>query len=204
MLLAICATSTRYVLIVPRTAQVLGFVPRELFFTKGVGKHREKLTSFELALRSAGIAACNLVRVSSIFPPGCHILPRADGARRLKPGQVTFVVMSEAATREPHRLIAATIGVAIPRDPKLYGYLSEHHSYGKNEEEAGDYAEDLAAEMLATTLGLKFNPDKSWDENKEVWRLSNKIVRTQNVTQTAIGNKKSLWTTVIAAAVVVG
>ena len=145
MLLAICATSTRYVLIVPRTAQVLGFVPKELFFTKGVGKHREKLTSFELALRSAGIAACNLVRVSSIFPPGCHILPRADGARRLKPGQVTFVVMSEAATREPHRLIAATIGVAIPRDPKLYGYLSEHHSYGKNEEEAGDYAEDLAA-----------------------------------------------------------
>lgn len=183
---------------------MLGFVPTELFFTKGVGKHREKLTSFELALRSAGIAACNLVRVSSIFPPGCRILARADGVRRLKPGQVTFVVMSEAATREPHRLIAATIGVAIPRDPKVYGYLSEHHSFGENEETAGDYAEDLAAEMLATTLGLKFDPDKSWDENKEVWRLSNKIVRTQNVTQTAVGHKKGLWTTVIAAAVLVG
>src|SRR5437879_1087620 len=84
-----------------------------MFFTKGVGKHREKLTSFELALRSAGIAACNLVRVSSIFPPGCRILSRAQGAKRLEPGQVTFVVMSEAATREPHRLIAATVGVAI-------------------------------------------------------------------------------------------
>ncbi|HJO37426.1 MAG: arginine decarboxylase, pyruvoyl-dependent [Vicinamibacterales bacterium] len=183
---------------------MLGFVPKELFFTKGVGKHREKLTSFELALRSAGIAACNLVRVSSIFPPGGKIVPRSEGARRLKPGQVTFVVMSEAASREPHRLIAATIGVAIPRDPTLYGYLSEHHSYGENEETAGDYAEELAAEMLATALDLDFDPDKSWDEKKEVYRLSNQIVRTQNVTQSAVGDKQGRWTTVIAAAVLVG
>jgi arginine decarboxylase len=183
---------------------VVGFVPAELFFTKGVGKHREKLTSFELALRAAGIAACNLVRVSSIFPPGCRILPRRQGMRRLKPGQVTFVVMSETATREPHRLIAATVGVAIPRDKELFGYLSEHHSFGENEKTAGDYAEDLAAEMLATTLGLDFDPDKSWDEKREVYRLSNKIVRTQNVTQTAVGSKTGLWTTVIAAAVIVG
>ncbi len=183
---------------------MLGFVPRELFFTKGVGKHREKLTSFEQALRSAGIAACNLVRVSSIFPPGCKIVPRAEGVKRLEPGQVTFVVMSEAASREPHRLIAATIGVAIPRDRELYGYLSEHHSYGENEETAGDYAEELAAEMLATALDLDFDPDRSWDEKKEVYRLSNQIVRTQNVTQTAVGDKQGRWTTVIAAAVLVG
>ena len=183
---------------------MVGFVPKEMFFTKGVGKHREKLTSFELALRSAGIAACNLVRVSSIFPPKCKILSRSQGAKRLEPGQVTFVVMSEAATREPHRLIAATVGVAIPRDQNLYGYLSEHHSFGESEDIAGDYAEELAAEMLATTLGLDFDPDKSWDEKKEVYRLSNQIVRTQNVTQTAVGDKKGLWTTVVAAAVLVG
>src|SRR5437667_11372836 len=117
---------------------VVGFVPKEMFFTKGVGKHREKLTSFELALRSAGIAACNLVRVSSIFPPGCRILSRAEGGKRLQPGQVTFVVMSEAATREPHRLIAATVGVAIPPDRELDGSLSEHHSFGESEDIAGD------------------------------------------------------------------
>ena len=178
---------------------MVGFVPKEMFFTKGVGKHREKLTSFELALRSAGIAACNLVRVSSIFPPKCRLLSRSEGMKRLEPGQVTFVVMSEAATREPHRLIAATVGVAIPRDRELYGYLSEHHSFGESEDIAGDYAEELAAEMLATTLGLEFDPDKSWDEKKEVYRLSNQIVRTQNVTQTAVGDKKGLWTTVVAA-----
>src|SRR5207302_11340577 len=153
-----------------RSVSVVGFVPQEMFFTKGVGKHRERLTSFELALRSAGIAACNLVRVSSIFPPKCRILSRAQGMKLLEPGQVTFVVMSDAATREPHRLIAATVGVAIPRDRDTYGYLSEHHSFGESEDIAGDYAEELAAEMLATTLGLEFDPDKSWDEKKEVYR----------------------------------
>ena len=179
-------------------------VPKKLFFTKGVGKHKERLTSFELALRDAGIASQNLVRVSSIFPPRCKVIPRKEGLKYLSDGEVVFSVIAENSTREPHRLIAATVGVAIPRDRELYGYLSEHHSFGESEDIAADYAEELAAEMLATTLGLDFDPDKSWDEKKEIYRLSNQIVRTQNVTQTAIGDKKGLWTTVVAAAVLVG
>ena len=179
-------------------------VPKKIFFTKGVGKHRERLTSFELALRDAGIAAQNLVRVSSIFPPQCKLVPRSTGLKYLSPGEVVFAVVAENSTHEPHRLLASSIGVAIPADRNTYGYLSEHHSFGESEDIAGDYAEELAAEMLATTLGLEFDPDKSWDEKKEVYRLSNEIVRTQNVTQTAVGDKKGLWTTVVAAAVLVG
>lgn len=179
-------------------------MPQRMFLTKGVGKHREKLTSFELALRSAGIAACNLVRVSSIFPPRCKMVPRAEGTKELQPGQVTFVVISENSTREPHRLIAASIGVAMPADRNTYGYLSEHHSFGQTEQVAGEYAEELAAEMLATTLGVEFDPDQSWDEKKEIYRISNKIVRTSEITQSAIGDKRGLWTTVLAAAVLLG
>ena len=179
-------------------------LPKRMFLTKGVGKHREKLTSFELALRSAGIAACNLVRVSSIFPPRCKMISRAEGMKELKPGEVTFVVISENSTREPHRLIAASVGVAMPADRNAYGYLSEHHSFGQTEEVAGEYAEELAAEMLATTLGVEFNSDQSWDEKKEIYRISNKIVRTMEITQSAIGDKRGLWTTVLAAAVLRG
>jgi len=180
------------------------FVAKRMFFTKGVGKHREKLTSFELALRSAGIAACNLVRVSSIFPPRCKLVSRTEGVKELRPGQVTFVVMRENSTREPHRLIAASVGVAIPSDRNAFGYLSEHHSFGETEEVAGEYAEELAAEMLATTLGVEFDPDRSWDEKKEIYRISNKIVRTMNISQSAIGDKRGLWTTVLAAAILLG
>ena len=179
----------------------INMVPKKVFFTKGVGKHRERLTSFELALRDAGIASQNLVRVSSIFPPQCKLLSRKEGAKYLHHGEVVFAVVAENSTREPHRLLAASIGVAIPADRNTYGYLSEHHSFGETEDAAGDYAEELAAEMLATTLDVEFDPDKSWDEKKEVYRLSNKIVRTMNVTQSAVGDKKGKWTTVIAAAI---
>lgn len=178
-------------------------VPKRLFLTKGVGKHKERLTSFELSLRDAGIQAQNLVRVSSIFPPHCKLIPRSQGLKYLNPGEVVFAVVAETSTREPHRLIASSIGVAIPTDRTTYGYLSEHHSYGESEDQAGDYAEELAAEMLATTLNVDFDPDKSWDEKKQIYRLSNKIVRTANMTQTAIGDKRGLWTTVIAAAILI-
>lgn len=178
-------------------------VPKRLFLTKGVGKHKERLTSFELALRDAGIAAQNLVRVSSIFPPHCKIIPRKEGLKYLNPGEVVFAVVAENSTREPHRLVASSIGVAIPADRATYGYLSEHHSFGETEEAAGDYAEELAAEMLATTLNVEFDPDKSWDEKKQIYRLSNKIVRTMNMTQSSVGDKKGLWTTVIAAAIMI-
>ncbi|HMD99988.1 MAG TPA: arginine decarboxylase, pyruvoyl-dependent [Terriglobia bacterium] len=180
------------------------FVPKRMFLTKGVGKHREKLTSFELALRSAGIAACNLVRVSSIFPPRCKLISKEKGIQELSPGQVTFCVMSENSTREPHRLIAASVGIALPSDRNTFGYLSEHHSFGQTEELAGEYAEELAAEMLATTLGVEFDPDRSWDEKKEIYRISNKIVRTMEITQSAIGDKRGLWTTVLAASILLG
>src|ERR1700693_476523 len=176
-------------------------VPKKIFFTKGVGKHRERLTSFELALRDAGIAAQNLVRVSSIFPPNCKLVPRSQGLTYLSPGEVVFAVVAENSTHEPHRLLASSIGVAIPSDRNTYGYLSEHHSFGETEDSAGDYAEELAAEMLATTLNVEFDSDRSWDEKKEIYRISNKIVRTANVTQSAVGDKRGLWTTVIAAAI---
>lgn len=184
----------------PGTTLIL---PRNVFLTKGVGVHREKLASFEGALRAAGIAAFNLVRVSSIFPPHCRILPRTRGLKMLTPGQVAFVVMSDNATCEPHRLLSASVGIAVPKDTSKYGYLSEYHSFGEREERAGEYAEDLAAQMLATTLGVQFNADTSYDERKEIWRISGEIVRTHNVTQSAIGNKNGLWTSVVAAAVLV-
>src|ERR1035438_6472327 len=165
-------------------------VPKKLFFTKGVGKHKERLTSFELALRDAGIASQNLVRVSSIFPPRCKMITRKEGLTYLHPGAVVFAVIAATPPREPHRLLVSSIGVAIPADKNTYGYLSEHHSFGETEDQAGEYAEELAAEMLATTLDVEFDPDKSWDEKKEIYRISNKIVRTSNITQSAVGDKR--------------
>lgn len=177
------------------------FVPTKIFFTKGVGKHKEYLQSFELALRSAGIEKCNLVSVSSIYPPGCKRISAQEGLKLLQPGQITFCVMARNATNEPNRLIAASIGVAIPADETQYGYLSEHHPYGETDSRAGEYAEDLAATMLATTLGIDFDPETAWSERENIYKMSGKIIRTFNITQSAEGDKNGLWTTVVAAAI---
>jgi arginine decarboxylase len=175
-------------------------VPKKLFLTKGVGTHKEELHSFELALRDAGIEKCNLVQVSSIFPPGCKVISKTQGLKELHTGAITFCVMSRCCSNEPRRLLASSVGLAIPADKKTYGYISEHHAFGKTEKEAGDYAEDLAAAMLASTLGIDFKIDESWDEKKEIFKISGKIVSTRNVTQSTIA-KNSWYTTVVAAAV---
>ncbi len=178
-------------------------IPKRVFLSKGVGKHKEKLNSFELALRNAGIARFNLVSVSSIFPPVCKLISRKMGLDLLEDGQIVFSVISRNSTNEPNRLISASVGLAIPNDRTQYGYLSEHEAFGWTERKAGDYAEDLAATMLATTLGLDFDVDKSYDERKQIWKISGEIVRTTNMTQSAEGDKNGLWTTVVAAAIFV-
>lgn len=172
-----------------------------MFFTKGVGVHKDRLASFEAALRNAGIEKCNLVYVSSILPPECEIIPKEEGLKLLQAGQVTFCVIARVETNEPNRLISAAIGVAVPKDKNNYGYLSEHHTFGETAKKSGEYAEDLAATMLATTLGIEFNPDTAWEEREDVYKSSGQIFKTMNITQSAEGNKDGMWTTVIAAAV---
>jgi arginine decarboxylase len=179
------------------------FVPKKVFFTKGVGRHKEKLQSFEHALRDAGIERYNLVTVSSIFPPNCKKVSKAQGLKEFKPGQVIFCVMSKQSSNELRRQIVASVGCAIPVDKEMYGYLSEHHTYGQTETTAGDYAEDLAADMLASTLGIELDENLGWDEKKEIYRISDKIVKTTNITQSATVKADGKFTTVLAAAVFV-
>jgi arginine decarboxylase len=180
------------------------YVPKMMFLTKGKGTHKDYLTSFELALRDADIADLNLVSVSSIKPPQCKIISRQEGRKYLRPGQIVFTILARSSTNEPNRLIAASIGLARPADDNTqHGYLSEHHSTGETAQKAGDYAEDMAMEMLATTLGLPNDPTLTWDQREEQWKLSEKIYKTQNITQSAEGNKDGLWTTVISAAILI-
>jgi arginine decarboxylase len=173
-----------------------------MFFTKGVGYHRNKLQSFELALRNAGIERCNLVSVSSIFPPDCKIISKNVGIKSLKAGQITFVVMARQATNEPNRLVSAAIGLAQPEDKKQYGYISEHHAFGETMKKSADFAEDLAATMLASTLGIELDPDTAWDERKDMYIASpERQFVSRSIAQSAEGHKEGLWTTVVACAV---
>lgn len=183
----------------PRMSEML--VPKAIFFTNGVGVHKDRLSSFELALRDAGIEKANLVTVSSIFPPHCREISRREGQKLIMPGQLVHCVLARQDTNEPNRLIAASIGLARPSDPNQYGYLSEHHSYGETAKKAGEYAEDLAATMLATTLGIDFDPEKAWNEREQAFKMEKSMLKTRNVVQSAEGHARGLWSTVVALGV---
>lgn len=179
-------------------------IPNKIFFTKGVGVHKDRLASFEAALRDAKIQKYNLVYVSSIYPPGCKTITVEEGVKLLSPGEIVFCVMAKSETNEPNRLLSAAIGVARPLDESRYGYLSEHHAYGETAKKSGDYAEDLAATMLATTMGIEFDPDQNWDERKQVYNASPHTFKTRHIVKSAEANKQGFWTTVLAAAVLIG
>src|SRR5688572_14183411 len=176
-------------------------IPECMFLTRGVGVHRHQLTAFEYALRDADIEQQNLVAVSSILPAGCALIPPDVGIATLHPGEITFCVMARAETSEPGRRITASIGLARPKEPTLYGYISEHHGFGMTETESGDYAEDLAATMLASTLGIEFDPDAAWNERKRVYEMSDLIVDSLSLTAAAEGASNGEWTCAVAAAV---
>lgn len=177
-------------------------IPKKMFFTKGVGHHRNKLQSFEMALRMCGVEHCNLVNVSSIFPPDCSIITKKEGVAQLAAGQITFVVMARESTNEPNRLVTAAIGLAQPTDRQQYGYISEHHGFGETNKKASDFAEDLAATMLASTLGIELNADQAWNERKQSYVTDkNRQFKSRSIAQTAPGHKNGLWTTVVACAV---
>lgn len=178
-------------------------IPKKAFFTKGLGIHRDRLASYEAALRKAGIEKYNIVSVSSIFPAGCELISKEEGLKLLTPGQILHCVMARNQTNEASRLISSAIGLALPKDSEGYGYLSEHHAYGETAKRSGDYAEDLAATMLATTLGIDFDLDTAWDERRQLYKASGRFFKTTHICQSAEGNKDGLWTTSVAAAVFV-
>ena len=176
-------------------------IPKSFFLTRGIGTHKERLAAFELALRDADIEQQNLVTVSSILPPGCVEMERDAGVATLQPGEITFAVMARSETNEPGRRVNSSIGLARPSDPSMYGYISEHHGCGMNELQSGDYAEDLAATMLASTLGIEFDPDAAWNERRRVYETSSLIIESKSITAAAEGDDSGLWTCTVAAAV---
>ncbi len=165
------------------------YVPKKVFLTSGVGIHKDKLTSFELALRDAGISSFNLVKVSSIFPPHAELIEKEEGLKELKDGQIVHCVMSEISTNEPNRLIVASIGLSLPKEPHLHGYLAEYSDFGVDETTAGEKAEEMANYMLQTLFEEK--------------KIESPIAISKSVKKSAYGDKDKRWTTAIAAAILV-
>jgi arginine decarboxylase len=99
-------------------------IPKEFFITSGKAiSPVSELNAFDLALKNAGVAQCNLVAVSSILPPKC----KERKWRKLPPGAITFAVMARM-NGEEGTTIGAGIAWAWEANGK-YGMVAEAHGY---------------------------------------------------------------------------
>lgn len=99
-------------------------IPKEFFITSGkAASPVSELNAFDLALKKAGIAQCNLVSVSSILPLGCKERKR----RKITAGAITYAVIARMDGDE-----GTTIGAGIAwtwEKNGKYGLVAEAHGY---------------------------------------------------------------------------
>ena len=167
-------------------------VPKRIFFTKGVGKHKERLTSFELALRDAGIAAQNLVRVSSIFPPQCKLISRAQGLPYLDPGEVVFLagfLLIQRIVHSPFGQVLKAIRENEPRAVSL-GYDADRYKL------LAFLLSATLAGLAGATKSLVFQLASLTDVH---WTMSGEVVL-----MTLLGGMGTIFGPVVGAFVIIG
>jgi len=180
----------------------MGIVPKMFFLTKGVGVHEKDLRAFEEALRDAGINTCNLIKTSSIIPRGCKRVTREEGMKYIQPGQITFAVLAQSQTNEPGQQVVAGIGMAQPKDPSLYGYLTElEEMTGLAEEEVEQDVIEMAIENLVTEWNPKFEGEKVYRKGKKNYKLEGNDVMVDSIVQSGKGAKGNKYTVALVAAV---
>ena len=135
-------------------------IPKAFFVTGGraVGKV-SKLNTFDLALKNAGIANCNLVKVSSIIPPNC----KETAPKEIPIGSITYAVISKAEGKDGRISAGITWGFAEEKD---FGIVAE--AYGSMDEEAARRMLDERIREMANIRGIKLRNVKYRIESLDV------------------------------------
>jgi arginine decarboxylase len=126
------------------------------------------------AMREAGVADCNLVKVSSVIPPACEIVPRARGLRMLRGGAIIHAVIAQGETNEPHQRITPAICWGQPNDATLPGYMTEveeDQTKGRSTRTATDEAGEALITIIAEKFGVRLDPEKTWSNRGRSGRV---------------------------------
>jgi len=137
------------------------FVAKNYQLVAGTGEAFTTLNAFDRALLAAGVSHFNLVKVSSILPPGC--IP--DKVDYLPAGGVLFAAIGAIESSEPGELISAAVAVGIPKDPTRAGVIMEAHLFG-----TAQHCEEHVREMARTALS---------DRGDEIAKIESISVETE-------------------------
>lgn len=98
-------------------------VPCKFTLVVGHGEGSTPLNAFDAALIDAGIGNLNLIRMSSILPPGAGFFPEL----RIPPGTLAPTAYGYLTSSRPGEVIAAAIGVGLSSD--TYGVIMEYEGF---------------------------------------------------------------------------
>ncbi|MFI2487583.1 pyruvoyl-dependent arginine decarboxylase [Promicromonospora kroppenstedtii] len=125
--------------------------------SSGSGTGRTPLAAFDAALAAAGVSDFNLVRLSSIVPPGAAVqeVERHDQLRGAH-GDVLFCVYAQAHASLPGHEAWAGIAWSRHEDGSGAGLFVEHEG-PSNEQVSADLTHSL--QDLSATRGNRYHPE---------------------------------------------
>jgi len=120
--------------------------PTRFFLTAGSAEGYTPLNAFDAALLDARVGDVNLVKLSSILPPGCRHVERIV----LEPGSLTPVAYASITSHLPGETIAAAVACGVPADPDQPGVIMEYSARG-----SAHSAEEIVREMAKQAFDVR-------------------------------------------------
>jgi arginine decarboxylase len=182
-------------------------MPTRVFFTSGTAVHTTQRGAMQRAMNDAGVGECNLVKTSSVIPPGCEIITRERGLRLLRAGNIVHAVIAQGQTSEPHQRVTPALCWAQPEDSELPGYIAEVEedlTMGKNPKTATDEAGEALLTIMAEKAAARVDARKLWAErgrDRHV-RVGRVELRVGSMAVSAIGPESQNGTQQYAVAAV--
>lgn len=126
------------------TEYALPLVPAHFFAVSAGSEGFTPLNAFDNALLEAGIGDTNLVRVSSIIPPGCTKCAPLS----LPPGALVPTAYAYYESDRAGEVISAAVAICLPEEEHLPGLIMEH-SGAEPLESVSTRVEEMAARGFA-------------------------------------------------------
>lgn len=185
----------------------MAWVPTRVFMTAGVGVHELERVAVQHAMRDAGVADSNMIKVSSVMAPGLRIISREEGIRLLRPGNMVCAVIAQGQTDQPHQRVTPALAWAQPEKKGVPGYIAEVEedlAKGMSEATATKQVGEEVLELMAMRLRVKIDAERLWENRgrERMVRIGGTRVRVGALCASTVGPEERDGKKLTAAAFV--
>lgn len=178
-------------------------IPTKAYFCKGIGTHKEDKNALDAASREASIGRLNLVKVSSILPPGLQWIDRPTFDGMVSPGEILHAIESVTISNVPGQVVTSCIARVRPWDKTKTGYVTEiEYVPGILPDAMRERVETMALQLFADEIGLSdFTAADVWVLGKSTYEIGGHKVELDSMTASGVCNMDGDYTAAIVMVV---